>query len=335
MNIIELAKEAGLFESLDDYNVELGLHLAPLTKFAELLQQAIEPFQTRVDGWMQQCFGSEISKDKVERNHRFLEEALELVQALGCTREEANQLVDYVFSRDIGEPSQEVGGVMVTLAALCSASDMDMQACGESELTRILVPEIVEKIRRKQAAKPKFSPLPQVTQASEPVTMIDLEALIWEKIKTAIKNSPWIPKEYMMNEVVYDIVKFLTEPRVQASEPVGEVQSLNEDNDSWLLKLPVGTKVYTSSPNTQSEIAKLRAVLKDERESANDLTKSIAEKVREKIELQAKLNIGREALQDLINSCESANERCLDQIGLGLIDLIMISKAKATLKEIK
>jgi hypothetical protein len=117
------------------------------------------PFQTRVQPWMLACFGAEIAADGVERNHRFLEEALELVQACGCTRSEAHQLVDYVFSRPVGEKRQEVGGVMVTLAALCLAQSLDMHAAGETELARVWTK--VEQIRAKQAAKPKHSPLPQ------------------------------------------------------------------------------------------------------------------------------------------------------------------------------
>lgn len=115
-------------------------------------------FQSRVHPWLLECFGAQIAADRVERNHRFLEESLELVQALGCTQSEAHQLVDYVFERPIGEPAQEVGGVMVTLAALCLASDLDMHAAGEVELARIWTK--VEKIRAKQAAKPRHSPLP-------------------------------------------------------------------------------------------------------------------------------------------------------------------------------
>lgn len=117
-----------------------------------------ETFQNRVAPWMLACFGVEISADINERNHRFLEEALELVQSEGCTANEAHQLVDYVFGRDVGEPHQEVGGVMVTLAALCLATDLDMHRAGEDELARIW--EKVEQIRAKQAAKPKHSPLP-------------------------------------------------------------------------------------------------------------------------------------------------------------------------------
>lgn len=115
--------------------------------------------QRRVAGWMLACFGPDITKDKVERNHRFLEEALELVQSIGCTRDDVIMLVNYVYEREIGQPRQEVGGVMITLAALCNANGLSMDECGEDELERIW--EKMERIRRKQATKPKYSPLPQ------------------------------------------------------------------------------------------------------------------------------------------------------------------------------
>jgi hypothetical protein len=118
-------------------------------------------FQDRVAPWMQKCFGPDISADTVERNHRFLEESLELVQSLGCTSSEAHQLVDYVYGRPVGDPPQEVGGVMVTLAALCIPHGIDMHDAGEVELERISAPDVIEKIRRKQATKPKHSPLPE------------------------------------------------------------------------------------------------------------------------------------------------------------------------------
>ncbi len=125
-------------------------------------------FQARVQPWMLECFGPTIAADRVERNHRFLEEALETVQSLGCTASEAHQLVDYTFGRPVGEPAQEVGGVMVTLAALCLANTLDMHAAGETELARISEPATVLKIRAKQAAKPKHSPLPQAVAARAP-----------------------------------------------------------------------------------------------------------------------------------------------------------------------
>lgn len=121
-------------------------------------------FQDRVQPWMLECFGAEIAADQQERNHRFLEEALELVQACGATASEAHQLVDYVYGRPVGEKHQEVGGVMVTLAALCLAQGLDMHAAGETELARIWAK--VEQIRAKQAAKPKHSPLPEHVPAA-------------------------------------------------------------------------------------------------------------------------------------------------------------------------
>ena len=96
--------------------------------------------------------------DGTERNHRFLEEALELVQSLGCTQSEAHQLVGYVYGRPVGEPVQELGGVMVTLAALASCHDMDFEEAGETELARVW--SKIDVIRAKQLAKPKHSPLP-------------------------------------------------------------------------------------------------------------------------------------------------------------------------------
>ncbi len=117
-------------------------------------------FQKRLGAWMNECFGEAVAADASERNHRFLEEALELVQANGCSREEAHLLVDYVFDREIGSISQEVGGTMLTLAALCNAVKRDMFICGEVELARVNTPTMIAKIRAKQATKPASSPLP-------------------------------------------------------------------------------------------------------------------------------------------------------------------------------
>lgn len=117
-------------------------------------------FQTRVTTWLMQCFSMEVCRDRLERSDRFLEESLELLQATGYPRERVAALVDYVYDRPVGEPSQEVGGVTVTLAALCFAQDIDMHEAGETELARIMEPTIMDKIRRKQATKPHGSALP-------------------------------------------------------------------------------------------------------------------------------------------------------------------------------
>ncbi|MDQ7981940.1 hypothetical protein QYH69_32470 [Paraburkholderia sp. SARCC-3016] len=147
-------------QPLDEQMARLNQRVIELNAENEALRKAL-PFQARVRPWMLECFGAEIAADRMERNHRFYEEAGEAVQANGMTREEAHALVDYTWDRPVGELHQEVGGVMVTLAALCLASGVDMHAAGETELARINVPETVVKIRAKQAAKPKHSPLPE------------------------------------------------------------------------------------------------------------------------------------------------------------------------------
>lgn len=111
-------------------------------------------FQARVKPWMEACFTPDVINDPVERNHRFIEEALELAQACGASAEEMHNLVEYVFNRPVGEKSQEVGGVAVTLAALCNAQGIDIEASQETELARIWT--CIQKIRDKQAIKPDF-----------------------------------------------------------------------------------------------------------------------------------------------------------------------------------
>lgn len=123
-----------------------------MTKFSD--------FQFGVDAWMDACFGAAIKADQLERADRFCEEALELCQTMpGFTRDRAHALVDYVFDRSIGDTFQEIGGVMVTLAALCNAVDLLLDEAADSELARIWTK--VEQIRAKQATKPTGSALPQ------------------------------------------------------------------------------------------------------------------------------------------------------------------------------
>lgn len=108
-------------------------------------------YQERVNAWMLACFGHDITDDKIERNYRFLEESLELFQACEGTKEDALKLVEYVFGRDKGTIVNEVGGVSVTLAALCTAQGVDTKELAEEELRNIWTK--IEKIRKKHQAK--------------------------------------------------------------------------------------------------------------------------------------------------------------------------------------
>lgn len=111
--------------------------------------------QKAVSKWLVACFGSKLAKDKVERNHRYIEESLELVQACGCSKDEVLKIVDYVYSRDVGERQQELGGAMTTLFALADAYGDDLEACAKTEID--LIWQKIDHIRAKREGKPDFS----------------------------------------------------------------------------------------------------------------------------------------------------------------------------------
>ncbi len=112
-----------------------------------------DTFQHSVSEWMDKCFLPSLYSDMTERGDRLLEEVLELLQALGYDKARVPTLVEYVFSRPVGDPAQEVGGVMVTLAGYCWVAGLDMHVHGHAELARISHPEVMAKIRAKQEAK--------------------------------------------------------------------------------------------------------------------------------------------------------------------------------------
>lgn len=123
-------------------------------------------FQSLVHEWAVSCFGKKHAEDIKIRNWRFFEESAELCQSTGMTREDAHELVEYVYNRPIGEPRQEVGGVMVTLAALCEANGIEMHKAGYVELSRVWLS--IEAIRAKQARKKNDSALPGPSEESSP-----------------------------------------------------------------------------------------------------------------------------------------------------------------------
>lgn len=119
----------------------------------------ISAFQQAVGAWMKGTFTRAITLDRTERADRFLEESLELLQANNYSKERALALVDYVYSRPVGEARQELGGVMVTVAAYANALHIPMEIAALDELTRCWDKQ--ELIREKQKAKPSGSALPQ------------------------------------------------------------------------------------------------------------------------------------------------------------------------------
>ena len=110
-----------------------------------------DSYQKRVQKWMYACFDPRIADNREERCLRFLEEAVELVQALNLSKKRAYKVIDYVYSRDKGEPGQEIGGVMVTLSTLGTNIGKDVKNEAEKELSRAW--ENIDKIRSKQKGK--------------------------------------------------------------------------------------------------------------------------------------------------------------------------------------
>ncbi len=136
-----------------------------------------QTFQAGVAEWMGQCFLPSLYSNMTERGDRLLEEVLELLQAHGYDKARVPTLVDYVFGRPVGDPTQEVGGVMVTLAGYCWVAGLDMHAAGDAELARISQPDVMAKIRAKQEAKNALhfdTPLPGNAAAHLPAQAVDL-----------------------------------------------------------------------------------------------------------------------------------------------------------------
>lgn len=88
----------------------------------------------------------------LERALRFIEEAAELVQAIGLTEEQAMHVIRHVYSKPVGERFQEFGGVMVTALALAESVETSLYDAEVAEVSRILA-KSPEHFRRRQKEK--------------------------------------------------------------------------------------------------------------------------------------------------------------------------------------
>lgn len=111
-------------------------------------------FQDKVRAWLVECLGQGSADNVKLRCGRFIEEAIELAQAGGLTQKQVEDMVAYIYSRPKGEIVQEVGGVAITLATLCSALNVNLETAGKIELARCW--ENIDKIRKRNKTKPDF-----------------------------------------------------------------------------------------------------------------------------------------------------------------------------------
>jgi NTP pyrophosphatase (non-canonical NTP hydrolase) len=94
--------------------------------------------QATIVEWGTRCFGEEHMRDQIVRAARFIEEAAELVQAVGLSKEHAIRALDHVYSREPGKAWQEAGGVGVTLMALCNTLNLSAEDCEIREVERVM-----------------------------------------------------------------------------------------------------------------------------------------------------------------------------------------------------
>lgn len=107
---------------------------------------------TRVDGFLRDAFPGDPSVVPKTRALRFLEEAMELAQSMGITKEKALEQLEYTFSREIGDPKQEFGGTVFTLTAVGNALCLDLIEEGYASVDEAY--GRIEQIREKSKKKP-------------------------------------------------------------------------------------------------------------------------------------------------------------------------------------
>jgi NTP pyrophosphatase (non-canonical NTP hydrolase) len=102
------------------------------------VQTVVELLEKISYDWGVRAFGIEHMRDRRVRGIRFVEEAVELAQALQCDKETLHKVIDVVYSRDPGGVHQEIGGCMVTLSVICNLLGVDLEKAFEVEVFRVL-----------------------------------------------------------------------------------------------------------------------------------------------------------------------------------------------------
>ena len=106
-----------------------------------------------IHDWVWRALGPTVATDPRERAKRVLEEAIELAQAEGIPDREAIAVVNHVYRRPVGEPSQEAAGVGFCWIAYCEAKNFQGISLVIKELERIDTPEMIENVRLKHDMK--------------------------------------------------------------------------------------------------------------------------------------------------------------------------------------
>lgn len=122
-----------VFESLQGFGMLTRGMKVELTEYGKDFIRWYDslPFQRRIQIWSNVTFG-EVSPQ--ERLFRFAEEFFELMQACHVKTEDLDTIKNHVYSKPIGEVSQEAGGVSTTFHVLCATLGIDAVGVGNHEL---------------------------------------------------------------------------------------------------------------------------------------------------------------------------------------------------------
>lgn len=88
--------------------------------------------------WAKRCFGKEHVENGAVRGLRHVEEATEVAQCLGATKEDIIKVIEMVYSRPVGELYKEIGGSFLTLLVLCESHGISADDAVLSEVIRVL-----------------------------------------------------------------------------------------------------------------------------------------------------------------------------------------------------
>lgn len=97
----------------------------------------METLQGLIYNWTVAMFGSARATSKKERALRFIEEEVELVQALGLNHEEVAAVVNRNYQADVGNVAKELAQTQFTLYPLAESIGEDAEELCRSEFNRV------------------------------------------------------------------------------------------------------------------------------------------------------------------------------------------------------
>ena len=110
----------------------------PAAPYLASVEGARGRLQRLTVAWLRACFPEPVVLNRPERGARVIEEAAELAQVLGTSRELAHRLVDRAFDNPVGDAGREVGGMAVVLASAAEVLALDVTECHHRELERLI-----------------------------------------------------------------------------------------------------------------------------------------------------------------------------------------------------